>query len=45
MTTIYSGGFRGAGDRVGAGAVMGICVLLIGLSSMAGWMGLSWLII
>jgi hypothetical protein len=45
MTTIYSGGSRGAGDRVGAGVVMGICVLLIGLSSMAGWMGLSWLII
>jgi hypothetical protein len=44
-TTIYSGGFRGAGDRVGAGVVMGICVLLIGLSSTAGWMGLSWLVI
>jgi hypothetical protein len=24
---------------------MGICVLLIGLSSMAGWIGLSWLVI
>ena len=44
-TMIRSGGFRGAGDRVGAGVVMGICVLLIGLSSMAGWMGVSWLVI
>ena len=44
-TMIQNGGFRGAGDRVGAGVVMGICVLLIGLSSMAGWMGLSWLVI
>jgi hypothetical protein len=44
-TMTRSGGFRGAGDRVGAGVVMGICVLLIGLSSMAGWMGVSWLVI
>ena len=44
-TMIHDGGFRGAGNRVGAGVVMGICVLLIGLSSMAGWMGVSWLVI
>ncbi|GAB7324881.1 hypothetical protein MBLNU13_g08704t2 [Cladosporium sp. NU13] len=44
-TATYNGGFRGAGDRVGPGVVMGICVLLIGLSSVAGWMGVSWLII
>jgi hypothetical protein len=44
-TMIHDGGFRGAGDRVGAGVVMGICVLLIGLSSMAGWIGFSWLVI
>lgn len=43
--TIQGSGFRDAGDRVGAGLVMGICVLLIGLSSMAGWMGVSWLVI
>lgn len=44
-TTIQGGGFRDAGDRVGAGVVMGICALLIGLSSLAGWMGVSWLVI
>ena len=44
-TTTYNGGFRGAGERVGSGIVTGICVLLIGLSSMAGWMGVSWLVI
>jgi hypothetical protein len=42
---IQRSGFRNAGERVGAGLVMGICVLLIGLSSMAGWMGVSWLVI
>lgn len=36
--------FRNAGDRVGTGMVIGICVLLLGLSSMAGWLGASWLI-
>lgn len=44
-TTIHNSGFRDAGERVGAGIVMGICVLLIGLSSMVGWMGVSWLVI
>jgi len=37
-------GFRGAGDRVTSGVLLGICLLLLGLSSMAGWLGLSWLI-
>ncbi|KAK5168984.1 uncharacterized protein LTR77_006293 [Saxophila tyrrhenica] len=39
------GGFRDAGDRVGAGVLVGICVLLFGASSIAGWLGLSWLVI
>ncbi|KAI7085556.1 hypothetical protein KC356_g5808 [Hortaea werneckii] len=39
------GGFRGAGDRVAAGVMMGICLLLLGLSSMAAWLGVSWLVI
>lgn len=43
--TTPGGGFRGAGDRVGGGVAMGICVLLVGLSSIAGWMGASWLVI
>jgi len=37
-------GYRGAGDRVGTGALLGICVLLVGLSGMTGWMGVSWLV-
>lgn len=37
-------GFRGAGDRVGSGVVLGICVLLLGLSSIGGWLGVSWLV-
>ncbi|RMZ21796.1 hypothetical protein D0859_14192 [Hortaea werneckii] len=39
------GGFRGAGDRVAAGVMVGICLLLLGLSSMAAWLGVSWLVI
>ncbi|KAK5135729.1 hypothetical protein LTR08_004715 [Meristemomyces frigidus] len=38
------GGFRDAGDRVGAGVVMGICLLLLGLSGVGGWLGISWLV-
>jgi len=38
-------GFRGAGSRVGAGLLMDISVLLVGLSSIAGWVGVSWLVI
>lgn len=39
------GGFRDAGDRVGTGVLIGVCVLLLGTSSIAGWLGLSWLLI
>jgi len=39
------GGYRDAGDRVGTGTLMGICVLLVGLSGMAGWIGVSWLVL
>lgn len=39
------GDFGAAGDRVGTGMLIGVCVLLLGLSSMAGWLGVSWLII
>lgn len=43
--SVHGSGFMNAGDRVGTGMAMGICVLLIGLSTIAGWMGLSWLVI
>lgn len=42
---VGGGEFRGAGERVGGGVAMGVCVLLVGLSGMAGWMGVSWLVI
>jgi hypothetical protein len=38
-------GFVGAGDRVVAGVVMGICVLLIGIFGVGGWIGVSWLVL
>ena len=38
-------GFMGAGDRVVAGVVMGICVLLIGCFGVGGWIGVSWLVL
>ena len=38
------GGFRDAGDRVGPGILVGVCVLLLGLSGTAGWLGVSWLV-
>lgn len=38
-------GFLGAGDRVVAGVVMGICVLLIGCFGVGGWVGISWLVL
>lgn len=41
---VTDGGFHNAGDRVASGLVMGICVLLVGLSGIAGWMGVSWLV-
>lgn len=39
-----AGGFRDAGDRVATGVLIGMCVLLLGLSSLAGWLGVSWLL-
>lgn len=39
-----AGGFRDAGDRVGAGVLVGIFVLLLGLTGMGGWIGVSWLV-
>lgn len=41
---IVGGGFRDAGDRVAAGVLMGICVLLLGLTGIVGWLGVSWLV-
>lgn len=38
-----SAGYRGAGDRVTSGVLMGMCVLMIGLSGIASWLGVSWL--
>jgi hypothetical protein len=38
------GGYRDAGDRVATGFLIGICVLIGGLSGMAGWLGVSWLL-
>ncbi|KAK5684368.1 hypothetical protein LTS10_004236 [Elasticomyces elasticus] len=38
------GGFRDAGDRVGSGLLIGICMLLVGLIGTAGWLGVSWLV-
>jgi hypothetical protein len=38
-------GFMGAGDRVVAGVVMGISVLLIGMFGVGGWIGVSWLVL
>lgn len=38
-------GFRDAGDRVSTGVVIGICVLLLGLTGIGGWLGVSWLVI
>ncbi|KAI4729435.1 hypothetical protein E4T49_02905 [Aureobasidium sp. EXF-10728] len=38
-------GFLGAGDRVVAGVVIGICVLLIGCFGVVGWIGVSWLVL
>ena len=38
------GGFRDRWDRLATGFIIGICILLLGLSSMAGWLGVSWLL-
>lgn len=37
-------GFRGAGDRVEAGAVLGALVLLLGWTGVGAWILLSWLV-
>lgn len=38
-------GYRDAGARVGTGVAIGICVLLIGVAGMGGWIGVSWLVL
>ena len=38
------GGFRGAGDRVAAGVLLGTGVLGFGVAGMGGWIALSWLL-
>lgn len=38
------GGYRDAGDRVGTSVLIGIGVLIGGLSGIAGWLGVSWLL-
>jgi len=39
---VAQGGYRDAGDRLGTGVLLGICILLIGLTGIAGWLGISW---
>lgn len=36
-------GFKGAGDRVGTGILIGICVFLMGMFGVGGWVGGSWM--
>ena len=43
-STPSKGGFRDAGDRLATGLLIGICVLVGGLSGMVGWLGVSWLV-
>lgn len=38
-----NGGFRGAGDRVGTGILIGIFVFLSGMGCFTAWLGISWL--
>lgn len=38
------GGFRGAGDRLETGAVLGALVLLLGWTGVGAWILLSWLV-
>lgn len=38
------GGYRDAGDRITAGSTIGICLLLLQLSGMGGWLWVSWLV-
>ena len=37
-------GYRGAGDRVGSGAALGLLVLFFGWTAVGAWMLLSWLL-
>lgn len=37
-------GYRGAGDRVSTGILLGVMVLLVGLTGFGGWVGVSWLV-
>jgi len=39
------GGFKNAGDRVATGVLMGICTLLVGLTGIGGWLGVSYLML
>lgn len=41
---MLAGGFRGAGTRVGTGVLLGMLVLGLGWTAVAGWIGLSWLV-
>lgn len=41
---VQGGGLGEAGDRAAAGAAIGVGVLLLGLTGMSGWIGLSWLV-
>jgi hypothetical protein len=36
-------GFRGAGDRVASGCLVGMFALVIGFTLVASWVGMSWL--
>ena len=38
------GGFKDSGDRLATAFLIGICILLIGLSSIVGWLSISWLL-
>jgi hypothetical protein len=42
---LSAGGFHDSGDRVGSGILIGLFVLLVGLTGFAGWLGLSWLVL
>lgn len=39
-----TGGSKSAGDRVGTGVLLGVLVLLVGLTGFGGWLGISWLV-
>ena len=40
----FETGYRSAGERVAGGAMLGTFVLLTGWTSVAAWLGLSWII-